>query len=65
VAAAERREVSPIIGVGALDGRRVVRRRKSVLDGPERAPEDGSVPLERLNRGQRVPATSYPASGLT
>jgi len=57
VAAAERRKVGPIVGVRALGGRRVVRRGEIVLNGSRELGEDGSVPLERLNRGQRVPAS--------
>jgi len=41
------------MGVGALGGRRVVRRREVVLDGPHQLREDGSAPLERLDRLDR------------
>ncbi len=56
VAAAERRKVGPVMGVGALGGRRVVRRREVVLYGPRELGEDGSAALERLDRGQSVTA---------
>jgi len=58
VAAAERREVGPVVSVGALGGRRVVRRREVVLDGPGELGEDGSAAFERLDRGQRVTASA-------
>ncbi len=60
MAAAERREVGPVVGVGPLGGRRVVRRREVVLDGPRQLGHNGSAgsaPFERLDRGQRVPAS--------
>jgi len=58
VAAAERREVGPVMGVGPLGGRRVVRRCEVVLDGPCELREDGPAAFERLDRGQRVPASA-------
>ncbi len=51
MAAAERREVGPVVGVGALGSWRVVRRREVVLDGSRELSEDGSPALERLDRG--------------
>jgi len=60
VAAAERRKVGPIVGVGALGGRRVVRRREVVLNGSRELGEDGSPALERLDRSQVVANHSHP-----
>jgi len=54
VAAAERGKIGPVVGVGALGRRRVVRRREVVLDGPRELGEDRPDPLEWLDRGQRV-----------
>ena len=56
VAAAERREVGPVMGVRPLGRRRVVLRREIVLDGPRELGEGRPAPLEWLNRGQRVAA---------
>ncbi len=56
--AAERRKVGPVVGVGPLGSRRVVRRREIVLDGPRELGEDGSPAFERLDRGQRVPTSA-------
>jgi len=36
-----------------------------VLDGSCQLREDGSAALERLDRGQRAPASVVPTSGLT
>ncbi len=65
MAAAERRKVGPVVGVGALGGRRVVRRREVVLDGSRELGEDRSAALERLDRGQGMAASAVPAIGLT
>jgi len=58
VAAAERGEVGPVVGVGPLGSRRVVRRREVVLDGSRELGEDRSASLERLDRGERVAASA-------
>jgi len=56
VAAAERGKIGPVVGVGSLGGRRVVRGREIVLDGPCELSEDGGTALERLDRRQCVAA---------
>ena len=58
MAAAERPEVGPVVRVGTLGGRRVIRRREVVLDGSCELGEDGSAALEWLDRSQRVPASA-------
>ncbi len=58
VAAAERGKVGPVVDVGALGRRRVVRRREVVLDGSGQLGEDRAAPLERLYRGQCVAASA-------
>jgi len=58
VAAAERGKIGPIMGLGPLGSRRVVRRREIVLNGPGELREDGSPAFERLDRRQRVPASA-------
>ncbi len=46
------------MGVGPLGGRRVLRRLEVVLDGSCQLREDGSAPLERFDRGQRMAASA-------
>jgi len=56
VAAAECREVGPVVGVGTLGDRRVVRRREVVLNGSCELRQNRPAAFERLDRGQRVAA---------
>ncbi len=58
MAAAERGKIGPVVGVGPLGRRRVVRRCEVVLNGPRELGEDRAAALERLDRGQRVPASA-------
>ena len=65
MAAAERRKVGPIVGVGALGRRRVVRRREVVLDGPRELDQDGYAPSSGSTAAIACPPAPFPASGLT
>ena len=58
VAAAKGCEIGPVVGVGPLRRRRVVRGREVVLDGPRELRKDGSASLERLDRDQGVPTSA-------
>jgi len=58
MAAAECREVGPVVSVGPLGSWRVVRRREVVLDGPCELDKNGPAAFERLDRGQRVSASA-------
>jgi len=59
VAAAECREVGPVVGVCAFRRRRAVRRRKVVLNGSGELRKDVSAHLERLDRCQVVAAKPF------
>ncbi len=65
MAAAERREVGPVVGVGPLGGRRMVRRREVVLDGARELGEDRSAWFERLDAASAWRPAPFPAFGPT
>jgi len=65
MAAAERREVGPVVGVGPLGSWRVVRRREVVLDGPGELSEDSSPRSSGSIVVSACPPAPFRAIGLT
>jgi len=65
VAAAERGKVGPVVDVGALGRRRVVRRREVVLDGSGQLGEDRAAPSSGSIGANAWPPAPFPAAGLT